>query len=258
MQYRKRIRTISFLPTMGLFLLASAVLQGCGSGMANPLPLGVLVNSSGNAVGNSSLSSSNSSRAGCTDSTYSPNFANGIDPASGLPNRLYHWDRFPLNVCFVSSSLATPDRVAQAQAGFNWWVQSTGGMIKFQTVNSASQADVTIYFEEDGMTGYGALTNYTVSGSGVMQKADIHFNMSYLSSVPSITPIAAHEFGHSLGIAGHSDIPTDVMSEDSNVYNLTQLSQRDVNTLLTAYCGVTISARAAAGTQTMKCKIKYQ
>ncbi|CEK18879.1 Matrixin [Chthonomonas calidirosea] len=225
---------------------------GCGSGGAGSISFSsnATIGLPGDHAGNTSAGSVTvlPSSGGCTDSTYLPNFATADDPATGLPNHLYHWTHFPLNVYIVSSNLATPDRITQATDGFSWWSQALGVIGKFNLVNSSTQANIIVQFENMGLTNYGAITNYTVNGNGEMQNATITFNMTYLTSVPNIAPVAAHEFGHALGLAGHSPNDTDVMSVSANVYNLTGLSQADINTMKTAYCGVslTVSGSKAA------------
>jgi hypothetical protein len=237
---------------IGGFCLLLALLAGCGSGGTGSLPFSssATIGLPGDHAGSSASGGVTvlPSSGGCTDSTYLPNFAAADDPATGLPNRLYHWTHFPLNVYIVSSNLATPDRIAQAMNGFSWWSQALGTVGQFNLVSSATQANITVQFENMGLTNYGAITDYTVNGSGEMQSATITFNMTYLTGVPSIAPVAAHEFGHALGLAGHSPNDTDVMSVSPNVYNLTGLSQADINTMKTAYCGVsfTVSGRKAS------------
>jgi hypothetical protein len=59
---------------------------------------------------------------------------------------------------------------------------------------------------------------------------------------------AAHEFGHALGINGHSDNPSDVMfyGRQVNKPEDVPVSPRDLNTLRAAYAGLTATAARAA------------
>ena len=219
-------------------------LTGCGGGggsVAGLLP-STKITSGTNAVG-----------AGCRNTSYTPNFANGIDPSTGLPNRLYHWNHFPLKLFIVASPQSNAMLVQQAETGFNWWVTGTAGLVTYQIVNDPAQADITVTFENRGYTNYGAITDYSVNSNGEVTKATITFNMTYLSSVANIEPVAAHEFGHALGIAGHSSNPADVMYDGSSTYSKTALSTADVNTLFTAYCGYGLAAPAVAQSFTERC-----
>lgn len=232
-------RALSVLALLTLF----GMIPACGSGGgSSPLT----VDGQSTIVGASSAGGSTLGLPqGCTTSTYAPNFATDIDPVSGRANQLYHWTRFPTRVYFAGNDLGTSTLQTQAVNGFNWWTQSTNQMVSVQVVTDPSQADVTVQFKDMGATNYGAITDYHTN-NGVLHDATITFNMTYLSSISDITPVAAHEFGHALGIAGHSGGPNDVMSFNSSVYARTALTTRDVNTLRTSYCGVQLTGRSKA------------
>ena len=109
----------------------------------------------------------------------------------------------------------------------------------------AASADVTVTFEQSGETEYGALTTYQYDATNHLTQASITFNVAYINRDALLTPAAAHEFGHALGIDGHSVNQADVMAYSAGVYNLTGLSTRDINTIKTDYnCGS--AARSAA------------
>jgi hypothetical protein len=201
---------------------------GCGSGGGSGLSVG---RNSGSGV-----STTGSQQLVCTSTVYTPNYASETDPLSGLPNRLYHWNKAVVNVYFVPSALSTPTRQAQAQQGFGWWLPATH-IGAFQVVSDPSSADIQVTFEDRGQTAYGAVTNYNTDSNGVLQNATITFNMTYLAAISNIEPVAAHEFGHALGIGGHSRDAGDIMDANATVYSDTQLATADINTLMTAYCG---------------------
>lgn len=230
------------LPTIGGALCIAGLAAGCGGGGGGVSPLtsaGQIDGPTAGSPGAVSASTASLPR-GCTISTYAPNFAADTDPVTGQMNLLYHWTHFPTRVCFPPGDLGTPALRAQAINGFNWWVQETGQMITLVVVSDPTQADVTVQFQNRGATNYGAITDYHTQ-DGVLHDATITFNMTYLSSVSDLSPVAAHEFGHALGIAGHSDANGDVMSFNSSVYQRTALTIRDINTLQTSYCGVNVT-----------------
>ncbi len=237
---------LPYFRTFAIFFIL--LLTGCGSG-GGIAP----IQAPGKTVSDLSGTGSTVSSAGCRNTSYQPNFANGTDPISGLPNRLYHWAHFPVTVYITPSSLVSQQRINQVLNGMNWWVTATGSMVTYQVVNSAAQANIVLQFQNAGYTSYGAITSYSVNGNGEMQRAVTTFNMTYLNQVLDISPVAAHEFGHALGIAGHSDNTADVMYPGASTYMLTSLSSRDVNTLLTAYCGIGIPAPSAAKNTSISC-----
>ena len=164
-----------------------------------------------------------------------PNYAHGIDPQTGAPNVLSHWPAFPVRVMFDATPDLTSEREQAALAGMDWWVQATGGMVSYELTTDPRQADVIITFAHLGNTGWAGRTEYAVSGDQTMIGAHVYLNLDYLTDSANITPAAAHEFGHALGIRGHSSDPSDLMSYSPKVYTLHGPSERDLNTLKTAY-----------------------
>ncbi len=236
-------------------LLGGLVLLGCGNG-------------SGSGTSASAAPSSGSISTGvsrCTTTTYAPNYATEIDPATGKLNQLYHWNQLPVGVYFVPNSYLTPTMKQQTLNGFNWWGQAISSTMLFQEVTSPSDAGVSVNYVASGATGFGATTQYQFDSNHVLIAATITFNMTYLATISDITSVAAHEFGHSLGIGGHSNNLNDIMCSSAVVYYLTELTTRDVNTLITAYCGIPILStsggvvtgalvkRAVASTETVTC-----
>ena len=208
-----------------LFLLAG--LSGCGGG--------------GASGGNSLVSSA--STDGCVTKAYAPNYAGDTDPKTGKANVLRTWVGLPLRVYFAPGALLTPDRQSAALAGFDWWAMAENGTISYLVAIDAANADITVAFEQSGETEYGAVTTYHYDASNHLTQASITFNVAYINRDALLTPAAAHEFGHALGIDGHSENPADIMAYSASVYNLTGLSTRDINTIKTDYsCGATRSA----------------
>ena len=164
-----------------------------------------------------------------------PNYVHETDPQTGKLNQLFHWAVFPVKVAFVSNVGLSSDRENEAVSGFDQWVKVTNQFITYQLVSDPASADITLSFVAQGSNNRGGSTAYSADGNGNLQHADIVLNLTYLGQLSNVMPIAMHEFGHALGIAGHSNNPTDIMSVLSNIYSLKQPSQRDINMLLTAY-----------------------
>lgn len=216
------------------------ILAGCGGGSGGA-----------DSVGSPRLAAAASV---CAEAPFTPNYADGTNPDNGQPNRLFHWPSMPVRIYFAAGDLGTDSLRQQALQGLGWWVAGTRGLISYAVVSSAAQAQITVTFQNMGNNGDGALSTFTYSSGGDMVSASTTFNMSYLSGVASIVPVAAHEFGHALGIDGHSSNPNDVMNPTASVYSLTGLSQRDVNTMLTAYCSAGRSS-TPAGAGVVRCRL---
>lgn len=127
---------------------------------------------------------------------------------------------------------------------FRNWQRATGGVVSFVPARDAREANIecrwtdnprelrspgeggeteTSYRARDGAISHAAITLLTfTNGTGVSP------NLVWATSL--------HEIGHSLGLAGHSDNPQDVLYAWA-AFNVqrAQLSQRDVNTLRLLY-----------------------
>ena len=229
-QFQSHHRFI-FGSLLGLFLISG--LSGCGGGGSS-------------SSGDSRVISTSTN--GCAAKTFAPNYMGDTDPKTGKANVLRTWLGLPLRVYFAPGTLLTPTRQGAALAGFDWWVAAENGAVSYFVAADAGSADITVTFEESGETEYGALTTYNYDSSNHMTQASITFNVAYINRDALLTPAAAHEFGHALGIDGHSANQGDVMAFSAGVYNLTGLSTRDINTIKTDYsCGS--ATRSASATQ---------
>ena len=215
----------------GLFLISG--LSGCGGG-------------GGSSSGSSRVSTT--STDGCVSKAFAPNYEGDTDPKTGKTNVLRTWVGLPLRVYFGPGTLLTPARQSAALAGFDWWVAAEGGTVAYVITTDAANTDITVSFEQSGETEYGALTTYQYDASNHLTQASITFNVTTISRDSLLTPAAAHEFGHALGIDGHSENQADIMAYSAGVYYLTGLSTRDINTIKTDYsCGA--AARSVSATQ---------
>ncbi len=201
-------------PLVTCAITTLALLTGCGGG------------------GGGSFSGSPSAPA---VGRYVPNYAAETDPATNQPNRLLHWGSFPIRVHFVANSHLTAERKTLAAAGFNWWAPALDGSMRYQLVDDPGSADIKIRFEPKGLATYTGITQYSYAGDGRLVSADITLNLSYLTNAAHIPATAAHEFGHALGIGGHSAERVDLMATSPNVVTLLSPTLRDANTMKTAY-----------------------
>lgn len=163
--------------------------------------------------------------------SFTPNYL------SDLPTGL-RWSSFPINVYFVPDAENTIARRAIAITGFNQWVTSTGNRVPYRLVNNASQSDIAVSFY--AFTG-GAGDQLGVSEIEYNPVANLFINVNmrigFTRDNREDIQTSAHEYGHSVGIFGHSSNPADLMFPTGNTAGCSCITQSDVNTLFTIYNG---------------------
>jgi hypothetical protein len=145
-----------------------------------------------------------------------------------------HWAAFPVKVYFEPGLDYTPARQALAESGIAQWNDRTGGLVRYTVTADAAQAQVVIHFVdklEGTLIGW---TNWSFDDRGAIQHADTKIVVTGLSDV-DVRWVAAHEFGHALGLDGHSKQAQDVMFASHALGNSWDLTTRDENTVKTNY-----------------------
>ncbi len=171
---------------------------------------------------------------------FTPNYAVNVTP--------YHWPALPVRVYFANDVTVTPQGGSPTRVndliltGFGRWPAATGGIVGFTLVTDPSQAQITVSVvtipDPMGLAETGK-TSVTPGAGNVLQAAAMQIYVWPDITVPELTQgllaTSAHEFGHALGIGGHSPDAGDVMyvSHDPNADVL--LSARDINTVKTIY-----------------------
>jgi hypothetical protein len=139
-------------------------------------------------------------------------------------------------VYFIRDTNYTQTREELATEGFDRWVTATGGGASYTVVTDPAQANVTVSFFRftggPGDTLGETNVEYTPSNNTI-RRAQIELGITTVNATDIAT--AAHEYGHALGIAGHSENRRDLMFPSAN--STGNVSEADLNTLLTAYCG---------------------
>jgi hypothetical protein len=166
-------------------------------------------------------------QAVCSAETFTPNYV-------PLLQHLLRWNSFPVRVYFVRDENYTELRQSLALQGFDQWVEISGMKVRYVLVESEDQAQIKVRFDPTTRDG---LTRYTYRPNGLLVSAEISIGVRGNGAV-DIRSVAAHEFGHALGIGGHSDNPADMMYPTFVAGVPLQITTRDFNTLKTAYCAL--------------------
>jgi len=140
------------------------------------------------------------------------------------------WLKFPVTVYFARDKEYSPSREQEARIGFSRWTEATHGYIAYKVVEAPQGADMTVTFNPESDDGY---TTTQFSG-GRLKKANIKVGVQR-GWAHDIECVAAHEFGHALGLNGHSDRVDDLMFPTHNMGSRWSITQRDLNTLAAIY-----------------------
>lgn len=174
----------------------------------------------------SSGTTSGSQQIVCSIDTFVPNYAREVE-------RLLRWEVFPARIAFVRDENYSPEWQTLALQGFDQWIEVFAPHIRYEVVEQPERAHITVRF--DPTTANGKVDYQYYPSSGVMVKAEMTIGTKGNFPV-DIRSVSAHEFGHALGIGGHSPDPADMMYP-TYVHNVPlRLTSRDANTLKTGYC----------------------
>lgn len=176
---------------------------------------------------------------------------------AAMGNDIVRWDinSFPLKVYFEGKDQVPAYYVDQINKAMKAWSDSTN-FVKFVETNNKQEANVVICFKKtpDNLCSNGvckyvtAYTEPSISKDKILTKMVMTFyrtNPLNKAFTPyEIYNTALHEFGHTLGIMGHSENPNDIMyslkedSEQPYMFETAKfqgLSARDLKTLVLLY-----------------------
>lgn len=181
-----------------------------------------------------------------------------VDPNLFLPNdlhdgwttHLYRRSQLPLMVYFVRDRYYTPERQRIALQGLTQWVEAVPHPLFTYTVTPRpDQADTIVQFSPNLPDGIWGTTIYDyVVVDQVIGKSYTTLTVDREETPARLQSTAAHEFGHALGMNVHTKDCRDAMK--GNFYcgfpeTPPPLSERDINTLKTAYSWLFTSSPAA-------------
>ncbi len=167
---------------------------------------------------------------------------NGGDNYRVSLTNVLHWGHFPLKVAFARRMMSGSQDLDQlARNGFEQWTKATSGAVRFEIINNREDADIIVTYDVlPARPGNGerlGQTGFTYNRSRLLlTRATMHLNVwenMTRGDLMRFQNTAAHEFGHALGINGHSPDPDDLMYYSSS--SSRGVTVRDVNTLSTAY-----------------------
>ncbi|MCX7924734.1 MAG: matrixin family metalloprotease [Fimbriimonadales bacterium] len=200
---------------VGLLLTATLLLTGCGGGAQ---------------VGEQRV---------CSANTFVPNYVPQLE-------RLLYWERFPVTVYFERNAHYSDYYRTLALQGFDQWVEATSSVVRYREVSSPDGAQITVYFKPDTRNGLTTYTFYPSSGRLVSAKIEIGVQGNNAIDIRSVS---AHEFGHAIGIGGHSTNPDDMMYPNFVTNVPLKITQNDLNTAKTAYCNYFMGRSRGASPQ---------
>lgn len=159
-----------------------------------------------------------------------------------------HWPlkRMPLKIYLKPADKVQgykPSYGASLQQAMAAWTSALEGKLSFVPTEDPRDADVSVVWSSDLSNAVnrseGGDVRYSANAAGLD-----HVDITLLTIDPSPTVkltdglvawIAMHEFGHGLGIVGHSRNPNDVMYFSAPQKVTPQLSERDINTIRRLY-----------------------
>jgi hypothetical protein len=165
----------------------------------------------------------------CTAETFKPNYVRSPEM-----ERLLRWRSFPVRVYFEKDENYSGMLQSIALHGFDQWVEATEMKIRYQVVDSRESAHIVVRFDPNTRDGK---THYHFYPNGELEHADIYIGTKGNNRI-DIQSVAAHEFGHALGIGGHSVNPNDMMYRTYTSGVPLRITESDLNTLKTAYCNL--------------------
>jgi hypothetical protein len=202
--------------------------------------IGVLVGCGGNS---GSGPNDSSAAPGACLASFEPNYGSELVVAPDVTGatRLLKWVAFPLNIYFEHNAYWTQALEDASKVGINAWNTATNGQVTWQETTVASNAQITVVFEPDAALPTGALGETQDSydqSTGLIYAATLSIGADSFNAdnVSGFEQTCAHEFGHALGIAGHSPNQGDLMYFAQLAASPSQPTQNDLNTLLGDYC----------------------
>jgi len=177
------------------------------------------------------------------DDGFKPNYADRLTtPVEGSHIAPRLWPsrpRFPLRVVVLNSFYFNNPYFSAIKEGCNAWVGAMKGAkdvglgLTCEDSDDVCTADVVFLLgTREQCGGFSGFTKEY--GPCALIRLSVFDSNHRLVSPKALKRVAMHEFGHALGIWGHSPNPKDIMSLDEDAFDI---SLADINTLRLAYAG---------------------
>jgi hypothetical protein len=165
---------------------------------------------------------------------------------------LRRWPKTTIKV-FVRAVNDGRDRTVPVRNAIALWQEATQNFLTFDLVGLESQADIVVNYVpgstlSERSVGYTTVTFQTPSNT--LTRAQVY--VAKESDDDVLTQITAHEFGHALGVDGHSQSDLDLMFPRLNLP--TRVSESDINTVYSGYstvAGVSTTDATAGATNSL-------
>ncbi len=119
------------------------------------------------------------------------------------------------------------------------WSQISGGTVRFHLVGNLNDSQIDINWRRVDRTSLGHC-EYIINKQSMIYSAEIRIGISdglihaKYNDFDEVRHTVLHEFGHALGLIGHSDHSADIMYVPHQ-YGVTSISERDMETLRWLY-----------------------